>query len=82
MKTRTILAGCLFLAVPLFFSGCPKEAPEPAVEKRSGESAPAAEATAGSGLVDLAKARDLLKKNKFEDLLGVFEPGQVDKRSG
>jgi glutaredoxin len=79
MKTRTILAGCLFLLVSLFFSGCPKDAPEPAVEKKPEEQTPPAEGTAGSGLVDLAKARDLLKNNKYEDLLGVFEPGQVEQ---
>jgi len=79
MKTRTILAGCLFLAVSLFLSGCPKDAPEPAVSKQPADQPPPEGDTPGSGLVDLAKARDLLKNNKFEDLLGVFEPGQVDR---
>jgi glutaredoxin len=72
------MAGCLFLAVPLLLCGCPKSAPEPAVEKQAGKETPAREAPAGSGTVDLQKAQDLLKDNKFEDLLGVFEPGQVD----
>jgi glutaredoxin len=79
MKTRTILTGCLFLAVSLFFSGCPKDAPKPAVDKKTTGQPPPAEGSSGSGLVDVAKARDLLKNNKFEDLLGVFEPGQVGR---
>jgi mycoredoxin len=79
MKTRTILAGCLFLVVSLFLSGCPKDAPKPKVEKTSEDAPPPAAAPAGSGLVDLAKARDLLKNNKYEDLLEVFEPGQVER---
>jgi glutaredoxin len=78
MKTRTILAGCLLLVVSLVFSGCPKEAPEPKVERKSGEVPAPGEAPDGSGLVDLQKARDLLKNNKFEDLLGTFEPDQVE----
>ena len=39
---------------------------------------PSGEALDGSGMVDLEKARTLLKGNKYEDLLGVFEPNQVD----
>lgn len=78
MKTRTILVCCSFLVVPVSISGCPRDAPQPEIEKPAEQAAPAKGASAGSGLVDLEKARELLKNNKFEDLLGAFEPGQVD----
>jgi len=45
-----------------------KEKPLPAVELDEDER---------SGLVDLEKARELLVAKKFEDLLEIFEPGQV-----
>jgi glutaredoxin len=72
------MAGCWLLAVSLVLIGCPKSAPDPNVEKPADQPAPPGEASGGSGLVDLEKARALLKDNKFEDLLGVFEPDQVD----
>ena len=66
------------LVVSLVWVGCPKSAPGPDVEKPAMKAAPSGEALEGSGLVDLEKARTLLKGNKYEDLLGVFEPNQVE----
>ena len=71
----------MWLLVSLVLVGCPKSAPGPDVEKPAMpamKEAPSGEALDGSGLVDLEKARTLLKGNKYEDLLGVFEPNQVD----
>ncbi|RLB55606.1 MAG: hypothetical protein DRI34_10340 [Deltaproteobacteria bacterium] len=50
----------------------PPEAPAAAPQPVSGPAG-------SSGLVDLAQARMLLKKNRFDELLDVFQPGDVDK---
>jgi glutaredoxin len=66
------------MVVSISVCGCPKDAPQPEVDKPAAESALREKSQDGSGLVDLQKAQDLLKKNKFEDLLGAFEPDQVE----
>ncbi len=87
---KTVIVGCVTLTLVTLMLGCAGEKIRPTKVEAAGEKSgkkekdhPANVARAAdaesSGLVDLQRANKLLADNKFDDLLDIFEPQQVQE---
>jgi len=91
MKTcKTIMVGCVMATLALPMLDCAGHEARPQKPQATGEKPPAQDKdrhstvamdddAESSGLVDLQRSRDLLKNNKLDDLLEIFEPRQVPR---